>query len=157
MTSKQHLFNEFRHEGRLIYSWRQSRETVDVVVAAPPGARARDLRCDVSTMRLSLGVVGQRAYLEGSLCAPVKSEDCLWTLEDGELHLSLAKMEPGRAWPGLLLGQELDPLSYDAERKSLLLQSYAQQHGSQFDFSSAEVTGSFLPDTSAWRSPQAEG
>ncbi len=101
MDTFAHERHEFWHEGRLIYAWHQSLEAVHVVAAAPPGVRARNVRCDFTATHLVLGLKGNPPYLEarqsraarlcrcgaelrfrrqGELCEKVKASECFWTL-----------------------------------------------------------------------------
>ncbi len=36
----------------------------------------------------------------------VKVSECLWTLEDGSLHVTLGKAQQGEPWKGALQGHE---------------------------------------------------
>jgi len=131
-------------------SWRQSHETVDVVVPVPAGTRARDVRCDVSATSALVGLRGQPALLEGELGGRVKVDETLWTLEDGEVNVRLQKMEPGQAWAALLQGHPLPLLDLELDRKRLLLERYQLEHPG-FDFSGAEVSGSLPRERGAER------
>ena len=42
----------------------------------------------------------------------VKHSESFWTMEDGELHITLTKLEKARPWDAALVGHEpLDPLT----------------------------------------------
>lgn len=44
--------------------------------------------------------------LQRDLGGPVKTDDSFWTLEDGELHIQLAKAEEGATWASAIAGAQ---------------------------------------------------
>ena len=91
-------------EGQKIYEWDQGIDEVNIYIQPPPGTeiltlsgvRARDLQVVFESHNLLVGIEGNPPFLHVlalSLQEPlfsgiVKSES-FWTLEDGELHLSM--------------------------------------------------------------------
>lgn len=141
--SKRHAF---QHDGRIVYEWDQTLSEVNVYVPVPPGVRGRDLAVAVERRRLAFGLRGNPPFLDGALFAPARAGDSLWTLEDGVLHVTLAKAEPGQAWPCVIEGH--GGLSEEARREDaqrLLLERFQHEHPG-FDFSAATVNGDDVPD-----------
>jgi HSP20 family molecular chaperone IbpA len=131
----------FVHAGATIYEWEQTLAEVNVYVPVPPGVRGRDLDVLVERARLRFGLRGNPPFLDGALHAPVAARDCLWTLEDGVLHVTLSKADPGEAWPRVVQGHaELTQEERDADAKRLLLERFQHEHPG-FDFSGATVSG----------------
>ena len=58
----------------------------------------------------------------------VKTSESFWTLEDGELHVTLCKLAKGVPWPSVFAGDEaLDALGGEAEKKRLMLQRFQEE------------------------------
>ena len=93
----------FRHEGRVVYEWDQTLEEVNMYVEVPPGVTAKVLAVRIDTDEVARHQ-GQPPYLEHRLTERVKTEECYWTLEDGELHLQLQKLRRGKPWESLFEG-----------------------------------------------------
>eukprot|EP00238_Polyblepharides_amylifera_P007353 CAMPEP_0196585588 /NCGR_PEP_ID=MMETSP1081-20130531/51248_1 /TAXON_ID=36882 /ORGANISM="Pyramimonas amylifera, Strain CCMP720" /LENGTH=126 /DNA_ID=CAMNT_0041907187 /DNA_START=275 /DNA_END=655 /DNA_ORIENTATION=- len=113
-------------------------------VNVPPGIKAQQIFCDVHTRSLKFGIKGNPPFLEKAFHRPVIEGDSFWTLEDGVLHLTLAKMEKGQMWRGVLEGHDTDPVSADKDQKRLMLERF-QEENPGFDFSGAEFNGA-CPD-----------
>jgi hypothetical protein len=142
--SKRHTF---KHEGRVVYEWDQTLSEVNVYVATPPGVRGRDLDVSNERQRLKFGLRGNPPFLDGALFSPVRTSDSLWTLEDGVLHVNLAKSNVGEAWPCVIQGHEgqLDEAAKRDDAQRLLLERFQHEHPG-FDFSGATVNGDEVPD-----------
>lgn len=50
-----------------------------------------------------------------------------WTLEDGELHVTLSKLEAGAPWPAAIAGHEADALTRQREQQRLLLERFQRE------------------------------
>jgi len=136
----------FVHAGATVYEWEQTLAEVNVYVPVPPGVRGRDLDVTVGRARLAFGLRGNPPFLDGALHAPASATDSLWTLEDGVLHVTLAKAEPGEAWPRVIQGHaELTEEARRADAQRLLLERFQHEHPG-FDFSGATVNGDAVPD-----------
>ena len=82
----------FRHEGRVVYEWEQTIEEVCLFVQVPAGVRARDLGVSIAAREVSVGIRGNPPYLQHALHAPCVTADSTWTLDGGELAITLAKV-----------------------------------------------------------------
>jgi hypothetical protein len=130
----------FTHEGRMVYEWDQSLQEVNVYVQVPPGCRAKDLFCNVTSKRVSMGLHGNPPYLEHDLAAPAKTSECFWTLEDGTLHITLAKAQEGEPWPSVFVGHAAAVGEQQEDQQRLMLERFQVEHPG-FDFSSATFNG----------------
>jgi len=61
-------------------------------VTVPPGVSAKILAVTVTTGNVKIGVKGNPPYLDHDLSAPVKTDECYWTLEDGQLAIQMQKL-----------------------------------------------------------------
>ena len=136
------------HGGRPIYEWEQSLDELLIVITPPSSLPARLLSVVIQPTRVTVGVRGNPAYLDEPLQHPIRQSDSVWTLEDGELHLHLAKAEVGLTWTAATVGphddDELSGSEAEAERERLLLERMGREHAG-FDFSHASVNG-HIPD-----------
>lgn len=73
----------------------------------------------------------------------------MWTLEDGELHVTFEKARRGEAWPGAFEGHGGEGATgVEEDRRRLMLQRF-QEENPGFDFSSATFSGS-VPDAATF-------
>jgi len=138
--------HSYQHQGRTVYEWDQTLSEVNVYIPTPPGVRGRDLDVAISRRRHCFGLKGNPPFLDGALHRDARVDESLWTLEDGVLHVTLAKAEPGEAWPCVVEGHA--PLSEDEARRDaqrLLLERFQHEHPG-FDFSQAAVNGDEVPN-----------
>ena len=139
----------FRHEGRVVYEWDQTLEEVNMYVEGPPGVTAKVLAVRIDTDEVAIGIRGNPPYLEHRLTERVKTEECYWTLEDGELHLQLQKLRRGKPWESLFEGHAaLDPARAQQENQRLMRERF-QEENPGFDFSGAAFNGE-APDPSTF-------
>ena len=47
--------------------------------------------------------------------------------EDGELHISLTKLEQGDPWPSAIKGHEMDVVTQQAEQQRLMLERFQRE------------------------------
>jgi len=87
------------------YSWTQTLEDVDVRVPVPPGTKSKQIRCDFTKDKFSFRVnaaSGANAppelVIEGDLFAPVATDECYWTLEDGAVVAAFLVKRKGLTW-----------------------------------------------------------
>jgi hypothetical protein len=66
----------------------------------PPGVSAKILAVTVTSGNVKIGIKGNPPYLDHDTTHAVKTEECFWTVEDGELHIQLQKLQKGKAWQG---------------------------------------------------------
>ncbi|KIZ06512.1 NudC domain-containing protein 2 [Monoraphidium neglectum] len=132
--------HRFVHGGRTIYEWDQSLAEVNMYVEVPPGVRARDMFCEIAQRHIKFGLKGNPPFLDLDLTGPVKVSESMWTLEDGELHITLTKLEQGDPWPSAIKGHEVDIMTQQAEQQRLMLERFQREHPG-FDFSQAKFNG----------------
>lgn len=138
-----------KHKGQTIYEWEQHLDEVDVFINPPPGVGAKQLEISIATQHLKVGIKGNPPYINFDLAGQVNAEDSLWMIEDGELHINLAKQSAGQTWPSLFVGiGELDEAEQEAVQKDLMLQRF-QAENPGFDFSQATFNGA-APDATTF-------
>ena len=76
----------------MVYEWEQTIEEVCLFVQVPAGVRARDLGVSIAAREVSVGIRGNPPYLQHALHAPCVTADSTWTLDGGELAITLAKV-----------------------------------------------------------------
>lgn len=84
------------------YSWTQHDTEVVVKLPMPPGLRSKQVRVVTTATTLHISFAGQsEPVLDGPLFKPVKADECLWTIEDGVLTVTLFKtnLEYEEWWP----------------------------------------------------------
>ncbi|KAK9810223.1 hypothetical protein WJX72_006960 [[Myrmecia] bisecta] len=113
---------------------------VNIYCKVPQGVKAKQLYVDIDSKHLRVGIQPNPPYLNRDFAGKVKASDSFWTLEDGELHLTISKAEEGEPWKSALEGHEIDPLQQQAEQKRLMLERFQEEHPG-FDFSGAEFSG----------------
>lgn len=50
--------------GQLIYEWDQTLEEVNVYISPPPGVKANDIDCQITTSSVRVGLKGNPPFLE---------------------------------------------------------------------------------------------
>ena len=56
---------------------------------------------------MKVGIKGHdQAFLDEDTGGPVKSEESMWTMVDGEININLHKMNQAETWEAALLGRE---------------------------------------------------
>ncbi|GHP08077.1 hypothetical protein PPROV_000681900 [Pycnococcus provasolii] len=129
-------------DGRSIYEWDQTVDEINVYITSPPGVTAKALAVTIGVSRLAVGIKGNPPYLDHTLSERVLPDDSTWTLEGGEIAITLCKQARGRNWPCVFEGHEpLDAVSAQKEQQRLLLERF-QEENPGFDFSGAEFNGS---------------
>jgi len=133
------------YNGQVIYEWDQNLEEVNIYVKPPSGIRARDLIVVFESQKLTVGIQGNPAFIDEPLFSSIVKSESFWTLEDGELHLSMKKMSKAESWLGALARHAAANPEFEAEAKrQMLLQRFQEEHPG-FDFSGAEMSGA-APD-----------
>ena len=135
----------FVHDGRTIYEWEQSLEEVLVYISPPAGVTASMVTCAFKTRHVTLGLKGVPPFLDEALACACSSGESHWTLDAGELTLTLTKASRGETWPAVFAGHgRLDAAEEAATHKRLLLERFGEEHAG-FDFSGADISGT-VPD-----------
>lgn len=130
----------FTHQGRKIYEWDQTLAEVNMYVGVPSGVRGKDMFCDIEQRHIKFGLKGNPPFMDLDLAGAVKVSESMWTLEDGELHISMCKLEQGDPWPSAIKGHEVDVVTRQQEQQRLMLERFQQEHPG-FDFSQAKFNG----------------
>uniref|UniRef100_A0A804MTM0 CS domain-containing protein n=1 Tax=Zea mays TaxID=4577 RepID=A0A804MTM0_MAIZE len=126
--------HSFVHNGQKVFEWDQTLEEVNMYIELPKGVPTKLFHCSI-----------QASHVEHDLTHPVKTDSSFWTIEDGEMHITLQKREKGKTWSSPIQGQGiLDPYAADQEQKRLMLQRF-QEENPGFDFSQAQFSGT-CPD-----------
>lgn len=135
---------KFEYEGRTIYEWEQSLEEVNIYIEPPAGLPRHMIVIDITHKHLKVGIKGHdQAFLDEDTGGPVKSEESMWTMVDGEININLQKMNKAETWEAALLGREgsvVDPTTKEEMRKQMMLDRFQEEHPG-FDFSGADFNG----------------
>ncbi|XP_051216717.1 uncharacterized protein [Lolium perenne] len=135
----------FVHNGQKVFEWDQTLEEVNMYIELPKNVPTKLISCVIKAGHVEVGIRGNPPYLNHDLMLPVKTDSSFWTIEDGELHITLQKREKGKTWASPIQGQgSLDPYAADEEQKRLMLQRF-QEENPGFDFSQAQFSGT-CPD-----------
>lgn len=135
---------QFEHEGRVIYEWEQSLEEVNIYIPAPPGVPRSAFDIVIGHTNLKVGLKGNPPFIEETTGGPVKPDESMWTMSDGEININLQKMIKAEQWSSALVGKsgaEVDAFTQEQIKKKLLLERFQEEHP-HFDFSGAEFNGS---------------
>jgi hypothetical protein len=81
------------------YVWTQVLAEVELRVPVRHGARGKDLNVVIDKDHLVVGMKGQPAIIDGKLHKSVRTDECVWTIEDKQvLVLTLAKQDRMAWW-----------------------------------------------------------
>jgi len=140
----------FALHGRVVYAWDQTLDDVNVYVELPPGARARDLAVTITNDAFTIGLKNTAPYLSHDFAHRIKLQDSFWSVEDGELHATLAKETRGKNWdaPFEAHVSSANAVECEADAKRLMLERF-QNENPGFDFSDATFNGA-TPDASTF-------
>lgn len=88
------------------YSWTQQLADLQVVVPVPEGTRTRDLKVDLTTTKISVGLKNAaEPLLAGPLHKRIVLDESFWTLEDNrEVVISLVKANNMEWWKCVVVG-----------------------------------------------------
>ncbi|MCO5602513.1 hypothetical protein L7F22_056646 [Adiantum nelumboides] len=90
------------------YSWTQTLSEASVQIPIPPGTKSRAINCEIKKKQLTAGLKGQPPVLQGELYAPVVTDDCFWSLEDGKtLSILLTKANKMEWWNCVVKGEPI--------------------------------------------------
>ena len=102
---QERLVRERQEQEALPYTWKQILPEVDINIKVDKQIRSRDLKIQIKKDFLSVVCKGQ-VIMEGKLSKPVKTDDCTWTLDSGEILIHLEKYNGMEWWAHVL---ESDP------------------------------------------------
>lgn len=90
------------------YSWTQTLQDVDLSV--PLGAdfpvKGKDVLVRIDKQHLTIGLRGRPPIIDGPLRAPVKVDDCMWSVEDrSRVNLNLKKVNAQEWWANVVAGE----------------------------------------------------
>ena len=88
------------------YEYELHFDSVDVYVKLPAGTRAKQLQVDTTARSLTIGMKGKPPYLKGALGGVIHPDDTVWTIEDGEVKVELAKANPTEHWASCVQVEE---------------------------------------------------
>nr|BAN65895.1 nuclear movement family protein [Babesia bovis] len=102
------------------YVWTQTLIGVDLSVPLPPGTVSRNVKVEITPNRLAVFLKGNELF-SGELHDTVKSDDCYWTLADGNtLQITLEKRNRNQWWSRVIKGHpEIDVQKIVPENSSL--------------------------------------
>eukprot|EP01036_Dinobryon_divergens_P030952 gene30953-40279_t len=138
---------KFEYNGRTIYEWEQSLSEVNIYIEPPPGVRSNMFEIIISHRHLKVGLKSAPPFLDEETGGPVKPDESMWTLVDGEININLQKMNKAEMWEAALVGhngQKIDAFTKEEVKKKLMIERFQEEHPG-FDFSGAEFNGS-VPD-----------
>ena len=100
---------------------------------------------EISHRHLKVGIKGHsQSYLDEDTWGPVKPEESMWTMIDGEININLQKMNKAETWEAALLGRDgssVDPVTKEEIRKKKMMLDRFQEEHPGFDFSNADFNG----------------
>jgi len=135
----------YTHQGRTIYEWEQTLQELHVYITPPPGVTAKMIDCKIGPSSMTLGLKGNPPFLNEKFEAGVNSDESLWCMEDGEIHIVLTKGSKGVPWSAVFQGHtKVDPYTQSEVQKALMLERF-QEENPGFDFSGASFNGQ-VPD-----------
>ena len=84
---------KFEYDGRTIYEWEQSLSEVNIYIEPPAGVRSNMLDIAISHRHLKVGLKSAPTpFLDEETGGPVKPDESMWTLVDGEININLQKV-----------------------------------------------------------------
>jgi hypothetical protein len=135
---------KFEYQGRTVYEWEQNLEEVNIYLHPPPGMPRHMIVIDIAHKHLTVGIKGHnQSFIDEDTWGPVKPEESMWTMVDGEININLQKMNKAETWEAALMGRdgaEVDPVTKEEIRKKMMLDRFQEEHPG-FDFSGADFNG----------------
>ncbi|CAI5461001.1 unnamed protein product [Closterium sp. Yama58-4] len=107
------------------YSFTQTLGELNLAIPLPAGTKARGVAVEIKKTKLVAGLKGQPPVLEGELWAPVKVDDCIWSIEDNPgggrtLSILLTKVNRMEWWSAVVRGEpEIDTQKVEPENSKL--------------------------------------
>lgn len=133
---------KFEHEGNTIYEWEQSLEEVNIYITPPPGITRSAIDVEISHTHLRIGLKGTPPFIDEDTGGPVKVQESMWTLTDGEMNINLQKMNKAEAWHCALrgrAGEEIDEITKEEVKKKLMIERFQEEVRSNYQFAFSSV------------------
>jgi hypothetical protein len=139
---------KFEYGGKTIYEWEQTLSEVILYIEPPPGVNKKMFDISIQPHHLKVGIKGNsQLFLDEDTAGPVKPDESMWMIADGELIINLQKMYKAETWESALKGhrgQTVDAFTKEQLKKQMMIERF-QEENPGFDFSSAEFNGQ-IPD-----------
>ena len=84
------------------YRWCQTEDEVEVSVDAPPGTTAKSIRVLFKPSHFIVKINDEVTCDVSNLYAPVRPDECTWTVSADEVCVTLAKVTEDASWPALV-------------------------------------------------------
>mmetsp|Transcript_29028 Transcript_29028/g.54789 ORF Transcript_29028/g.54789 Transcript_29028/m.54789 type:complete len:253 (+) Transcript_29028:170-928(+) len=139
----------FEHQGRKIYEWSQTLETLEISIDQPP-VPSSSIYVLITPSSLKVGVKNySQAYIDERTFSLVDVESSTWLIVDSVIEITLQKAHKGLLWSSPLISSsgknsELDPKSKEDVKKDIMLERFTEENPG-FDFRGAEFNGN-VPD-----------
>jgi len=105
------------------YKWVQTLSELDIKIPTgfPKALKSRDIIVEFKKKRLFVGLKGHSPIIDDELYAPVKIEECVWTLADGKMiEIHLEKINQMEWWNKLVLSDpEINTKKVNPENSKL--------------------------------------
>mmetsp|Transcript_6439 Transcript_6439/g.7827 ORF Transcript_6439/g.7827 Transcript_6439/m.7827 type:complete len:336 (-) Transcript_6439:264-1271(-) len=103
------------------YTWSQQLADLQIVVPVPEGTKTKQLKVDMTSSKLSVGMKGQEPILAGKFHKKILLDDSFWTLEDNkEVVFTLLKANQMEWWKCVVEGEpEIDTTKVNPENSKL--------------------------------------
>lgn len=87
------------------YTWTQSLAEVTIMVKVPKGTRGKDCNVLIDSTKLTAGLKGQQAVLEGPLDGEVVVDECYWNCDGSAIEITLQKKDRMSWWKTTVEGE----------------------------------------------------
>ena len=86
------------------YVWTQSLQEVVINIPLPAGTKSKMLKVDIQNTKLKVSIKGGDTLVDGTFHKRVILDDSIWTLEDGDLVITLSKDNKMEWWKCVCVG-----------------------------------------------------
>jgi len=94
------------------YKWTQNHKDISIFIKLPKNIRGKDVDVKFNHDRLYVNIRGQdKPIINGQLFSLVKSENCTWLIDDGELIIELDKKKFDEWWKCVIIGEPIIDLA----------------------------------------------
>ncbi|KAF5403074.1 hypothetical protein PHET_03309 [Paragonimus heterotremus] len=127
--------------------WWQAIEEVFVEIFVPQGTKSKEVRCHITSHHIDFSCGDSGPTLSGKLWQHVKSDECVWSLQDRNtvlICLVKANRDPHTClWPSLFTDAwEADSWTRDQMEQQITLERL-QLDNPGMDFSDAHISGNY--------------